>query len=168
MKEITIETIMKMLKDSDWRVRKAAMNACQGKDVPLEVIERGLKDSDCDVRKAAMNAYKINGIEVPVTRSFEPTTKVYKKCVGDVIVIAKIPKSAHVRGMVGKKCRASEAIIVDIIGELCGQQVGISKHNPKCVYEIGDHVVIDDFDFSEEECSTGYHFFCTEDEAKNY
>jgi len=35
-KEISLEIIEKWLKDSDWRVRSAAMNACNGKDVPLE------------------------------------------------------------------------------------------------------------------------------------
>lgn len=29
-------------------------------------------------------------------------------------------------------------------------------------------VEIDNFDMSFEECSTGFHFFCTEDEAMDY
>lgn len=32
-KELSIETIERGLKDEDWRVRAAAMNACNGKDV---------------------------------------------------------------------------------------------------------------------------------------
>ena len=196
-KIISIETIQNMLKDSDWRVRTAAMNACQGRDVPLDVIERGLKDSDCDVRTAAMNACqgrdvplnvierwlkdsdwrvrtaamnacKFNGYEIPIIRTIEPPEVVFKKCIGNVIICAVIPKDAQVRGSFGEKCRASKAIITDIIGDIMGEKVGISKYNPKCVYYIGDEVVIDDFDYSNEECSRGYHFFCTLLEAKNY
>ena len=55
-KQLSLETIERGLKDTDWCVRSAAINACQGKDVPLGIIERGLKDTDCDVRTAAMNA----------------------------------------------------------------------------------------------------------------
>ena len=40
MKELSIETIERWLKDTDWRVRAAAMTACQGKDVPLEEARR--------------------------------------------------------------------------------------------------------------------------------
>lgn len=47
---LSLDIIERWLKDSDWRVRTAAMNACNGKDVPLDIIERGLKDSDCDVQ----------------------------------------------------------------------------------------------------------------------
>ena len=35
-------------------------------------------------------------------------------------------------------------------------------------YFIGDDVEIDDFDMSGEECSTGFHFFCTIEQAQNY
>lgn len=42
MKELSLETIERGLKDSDWRVRTAAMNACAGRDIPLDVIERWL------------------------------------------------------------------------------------------------------------------------------
>ena len=62
-KLLSIETIERWLKDSDWRVRTAAMNACAGRDVPLDIIERGLKDSNYDVRTAAMNACKKAGYD---------------------------------------------------------------------------------------------------------
>jgi hypothetical protein len=144
------------------------MNACQGKDVPLETIEKGLKDSDCDVRAAAMNACLINGISIPLIRTFEPPTLVFKKCLCGIIVVAEIPQTAQVRGSQSAKCRASEAVIIDIIGDICGEKVGISKHDSKTIYEIGDHVIVDDFDYSDIECSTGFHFFCTKKQAENY
>ena len=167
-RDVPLEIIEKWLKDSNWRVRAAAMNACQGKDVPLEIIEKGLKDSDLRVRAAAMNACKRNGIEIPVIRTFEPPKRVYKKCLYDIIVVAEIPQNAQVRGRVNAKCRASEAIIVEIIGDILGEKVGISKYDAKTFYKIGDHIVIDNFDYSNEECSTGFHFFCTKREAEKY
>ena len=104
-KQITLEIIDRWLHDDDWRVRVAAMNACQGREVPMEIIDRGLHDDDCDVRVAAMNACQ--GREVPIIRTFEPPKKVYKKCISGVIVIAEIPKDAQVRGNRGEKCRAN-------------------------------------------------------------
>lgn len=137
MKELSIETIERWLKDSDWHVRAAAMNACQGKDVPL-------------------------------IRTIEPPDKVYKKCLGGVIVVATIPTDAQVRGAYGDKCRCNKAKIVDIIGEVMGERVGISRYNKKTIYRIGDNVEIADFDYSNDRCASGFHFFCTMQEAINY
>ena len=167
-KKLSIEVIEKWLNDSDWRVREAAMNACNGRDVPLEVIEKGLNDSDYDVRKAAMNACKKAGIPIPTIRTIEPPQKVYKKCVGGVIVVAEIPKDAQVRGETTGKCRTNKAKIIDIIGDFAGEKVGISIWDKTTTYFIGDDIEIDDFDMSDEECSTGFHFFCTIEQAQNY
>ena len=167
-KEISLSVIEKGLRDSDWRVRTAAMNACQGKDVPLEVIEKGLRDSDGRVRLAAMNWCKDHGSEIPVTRTFEPPEKVYKKCAAGVIVVAHIPADAHVRGTPNGKCRASKAEIVDIIGDFYGEKVGISLYDGSVWYFAGDEIEIEDFDFSNAECSQGFHFFCTLEQAQNY
>ena len=144
------------------------MNACNGKDVPLETIERWLKDEDWRVRAAAMNACKRMGIEIPVIRTIEPPKRVYKKCVGGVIVVAEIPNDAQVRGKVSGKCRCNKAKIVDIIGDFAGEKVGISIWDRTTTYFIGDDVEIDNFDMSNEECSTGFHFFCTKEQAESY
>ena len=166
--KLSLETIERGLRDNDWRVRAAAMNACQGKDVPLEVIERWLRDNDCDVRAAAMNACQKNNIPIPIIRTVEPPEKVYKKCVADVIVVATIPTDAQVRGTTNGKCRADKAHIIEVIGEFAGENVGISIHDRTTTYFVGDEVVIDDFDYSDEECSTGYHFFFTREQAEAY
>lgn len=167
-KEISLDTIERGLKDSDWRVRAAAMNACQGRDVPLDTIERWLKDSDRDVRAAAMNVCQTNGLPVPIIRTIEPPDLVYKKCIGGIIVVASIAEDAQVRGGIGRKCRASKATIKDVIGDLFGEKVGISKYDAKTLYFEGDEVEIENFDFSDAECSTGFHFFCTREEAERY
>ena len=168
IQDVPLEIIERWLKDGDCDVREAAMNACQNKDVPLEIIERGLKDRDCDVREAAMNACQNNGIKIPLIRTVEPPARVYKKCDFDVIVVAEIPATAQVRGTATGKCRASEAVIVDIIGDIAGEKIGISKYDNQTIYEIGDHVVIDNFDYSYAEYSTGYHFFFTQEQAERY
>ena len=137
------------------------------RQIPVEVIERGLTDSDCDVRTAAMNA--CNGrSDIPVIRTIDPPKTVYKKCLGGVIVCAKIPNNAQIRGNYGSKCRTNKAVITDIIGDFCGEKVGISSFDKKTTYYVGDEIEIEDFDYSYKECSTGFHFFCTLKEAKEY
>lgn len=138
------------------------------KQIPLEVIQAGLKDADCDVRRAAMNACQENGIPIPVIRTIEPPNFVYKRCVADVIVVAEIPADAQVRGRFGRKCRANKAIIKQVIGDFCGENVGISIYDRTTTYYAGDVVEIEDFDLSNEECSSGFHFFCTRDEVERY
>ena len=176
--DIPLDVIERGLKDEDCVVRAAAMNACQGReDIPLDVIERGLKDEDRDVRTAAMNACQgredislevISREDIPLLRAFEPPEKVYKKCLGGVIVVANIPKDAQVRGENGKKCRANKAVITDIIGEFQGEKIGVSIFDKTTMYKIGDVVEIEYFDISFAECSSGFHFFCTEGEARRY
>ena len=164
-KHLPLDIIERWLKDSDWRVRTAAMNACNGRDVPLDIIERGLKDSDWRVRTAAM---KLAANKNMITRTIDPPEKVYKKCWNGVIVVAHIPEDAHIRGRVGGKCRANKAKIIDILGDFGGEKIGISLYDGETCYFIGDEVEIDNFDMSFEECSAGFHFFCTEKEARNY
>lgn len=134
--------------------------------LPLDVITSWLKDPDCDVRCAAMNACQ--GKDVPIIREFEPPKRVYKKCIGGVIVEARIPKKANVVGGIGKKCRASEAYITNVFGCIAGSKYGISFYDNSIVYGIGSKIKITDFDMSHETCSTGFHFFCTRREAEDY
>ena len=137
------------------------MNACQGLEVPIEIIEKWLRDSDCDVRNAAMKLAKERGIEnIPPYRAVNPPQKVYKKCEGGAIVVAHIPDDAEVRGTPNGKCRANKAEILEVIGGFCGEPVGISIHDGTVWYYAGDVGEIEDFDYSNEECSTGFHFFC--------
>ena len=79
-KEISLEVLQQWLKDPDWRVRTAAMNACQGREVPLEIIQQGLKDPAWRVHTAAMNVCKERGIDLPILRTIEPPETGYKKC----------------------------------------------------------------------------------------
>ena len=167
-KDIPLEVIEKWLSDSDVDVRCAAMKACEGKDIPLEVIEKGLSDSDWRVRCAAQELYRKLGGNLPPLRTIEPPARVYKKCISDVIVVAEIPKDAQVRGTFSGKCRASKAKIVEIIGDLCGEPVGVSIYDKSTLYYAGDEIEIENFDMGFDECSTGFHFFCTRAQAEDY
>lgn len=103
--------------------------------IPLEVIERGLTDSDWCVKEAAMNA--CNG-RSDIIRTIEPPQTVYKKCLGGVIICAEIPDNAQVRGSYGSKCRTNKAVITDVIGDFCGEKVGISFFDKKTTYYVGE------------------------------
>lgn len=164
-KRITLEMIQTWIKDEDCDVRAVAMNAWQGKDIPLDIIKTGLKDEDWRVRTAAMNACQGRNI---VIRTVEPPERVFKKCINNVIIVAHIPDNANVRGTFNSKCRADKAEIIDIIGDVSGYKVGISMYDKSTAYFVGDKVIIKDFDFSTAECSTGFHFFNTLEEAQYY
>ena len=168
MKRATLENIEKAQKNYNWRIRVAAIQACKGKDIPTEIIERWAKDNDWHIRYAAMRACEWMGSSKPIVRTIEPPALVYKKCIAGVIVVAEIPKDAQVRGRYGHKCRSDRAIIREIIGEFYGENVGISRFDKTTAYHTGDEVKIDDFDMSDRECSTGFHFFCTQEDAEAY
>ena len=146
------------------------MNACAGRtDIPVETIEKWLRDPDLRVRQAAMKLAEERGItDIPPYRAVNPPEKVYKKCEGGVIVVAHIPDDAEVRGAPNGKCRSNKAEIVEIIGDFCGEPVGISEHDGTTWYYAGDVVEVEDFDYSNKECSTGFHFFCDIENAKAY
>lgn len=167
-RDVPLDMIERGIKDDDFDVRHAAMNACQGRDVPLEVIERWLKDDDWRVRYAAMKIAKDKDVEIPPYRTFEPPKQVYKKCLNDVIVVAEIPADAEVRGKIGQKCRSNKAKIVDVIGDFCGEKIGFSLLDRTVFYMVGDEIEVENFDYSDKECSQGFHFFCSQKEAENY
>ena len=106
--------------------------------------------------------------DIPVIRTIKPPKTVYKKCLGGVIVCAEIPNNAQIRGSYGSKCRTNKAVITAIIGAFCGDKVGISYFDTQTTYYVGDEIEIENFDYSHKECSTGFHFFCTLKEAKEY
>ena len=118
-------------------------------------------------KRPVQTAFQV-GIKIPVIRTFEPPEFVYKKCISGVVVVAKIPVDAQVRGTPGEKCRASKAFITEVIGDVCGEPVGISIFDKKTTYYEGDEVCIDNFDYSNKECSAGFHFFCSLKEAQDY
>lgn len=146
--------------------RVASMYAlARHKNAPIKWLVDGLKDANSDVVAAARFASSQLGL--PPFKVVEIDENVYKKCLGDVIVIAEIPKDAETRGNQGKYCRSNKAKIVDIIGDFYGEKIGISCYDNDVRYQIGDYVKIPDFDFHENRFFVpGFYFFLTFLEAK--
>jgi hypothetical protein len=87
---------------------------------------------------------------------------VFKKLANQTICTLKIPAGAKRSNGSGRKCRAEYAIV--IAGE------GTSKYDGSFAYRIGA-TVRPTTPFDEDrwnECSSGIHFFLTEEEAKEY
>lgn len=87
----------------------------------------------------------------------------WKKCWNDVIV--KLLITGKRSSATSRKCRCSEAKVLEVIGE----EEGISKKDASFVYRVGETLTIADFDEDRwNECSTGIHFFITKAEAEQY
>ena len=89
----------------------------------------------------------------------------WKKCKNNVIVKLLIPDDASRSSATSRKCRASKAVVLEVIGA----EKGISTSDETFVYEVGKEVVPDSFDEDRwNECSHGIHFFPTRKEAEDY
>jgi hypothetical protein len=89
----------------------------------------------------------------------------WKKCQDNVIVKLRIPEEAKRSHAFGRKCRAEYVDVLEVIGA----EFGISRHDGKTKYVVGQRVVPDSF--SEdwmEECDPGIHFFLSKLEAEAY
>ena len=138
---------------------------------------RGANLSGADLRNANLSGADLSGailtdIEYDEYTSFfalqcpeEGAFIGWKKCKGDVLVKLLIPEDAKRSSATTRKCRASKAIVLDVIGD----EKGISSKCPTLVYEAGKEVVPDSFDEDRwNECSHGLHFFLTRKEAERY
>jgi len=82
-----------------------------------------------------------------------------------VLVKLMIPEDAKRLSATGRKCRASKAVVLDIVGA----STAYSTHNSCFEYRIGETVYPDCFDEDRfHECSGGIHFFITREEAEQY
>jgi hypothetical protein len=98
---------------------------------------------------------------IPETGSFDG----WKQCRNNVIVKVQIPATAKRSHGAGRKCRASEVLVLEVFGA----EVGISQHDGKTEYRKGETVVPDSFDDNRwDVCAPGIHFFLTRTEAENY
>ena len=87
----------------------------------------------------------------------------WKKCRNSVIVKLLIPEDAKRCHGTERKCRASKAQVIEVIGA----EVGISEYQTEVVYRKGETVTPDSFDDNRwNTCSNGIHFYLTRDEAE--
>lgn len=113
-----------------------------------------------------------------VTSVSEETSIRFKTplCKTPVIVKLLILNTAKRSSGTTRKCRCSEAEVLDIQNvefdglSIAGTvQEAFSGHDPEFVYKIGETVRVEDFDDNRwNVCSTGIHFFITRQEAVNY
>ena len=90
----------------------------------------------------------------------------WKKCRSDVLVKLRIPADAKRSNATGRKCRASKAEVLEVIGA----EEGISQYDTAFVYRVGETVTPVE-PFGEDrfnECASGIHFFITKIEAENF
>ena len=89
-----------------------------------------------------------------------------------VIVKLLIPANARRSNATTRKCRASEAEVLDIQnlgGKSLGDVTAHSEHDKDFIYRKGETVHVDDFDMNRwNECAPGIHFFITRQEAVDY
>ena len=89
----------------------------------------------------------------------------WKKCKNGVLVKLQTPADALRSSATSRKCRASKAIVLEVIGA----EYGVSHHDNTFIYEVGKTVEVPDLDRDRwHECSTGIHHFITRAEAESY
>ena len=89
----------------------------------------------------------------------------WKKCRDGVIVKVRIPEGAKRSSATGRKCRAEQVIVLEVVGG----EVGVSNAQPSTVYRVGETVGCDKWcEDRWQECAGGIHFFITRAEAENY
>lgn len=89
----------------------------------------------------------------------------WKKCCDGVLVRVLVPADARRSNATGRKCRAE---YVDVL-ECIGGDVGVSQHNERTTYRVGERVCCDSwYEDRWTECGGGIHFFITRQEAEQY
>ena len=128
---------------------------------------RGANLAGADLRGANLGGVQYNentaffALQCPEEGAFVA----WKKCKNNVIVKLLVPADAKRSSATSRKCRASKAIVLEVIGA----EKGVSQNDASFVYEVGKEVVADSFDDDRwNECSHGIHFFITRNEAENY
>lgn len=159
--------IVAMLHHPDAYVQRAGLYACmRNHSVPYVEIADKLVSSNKHVRCLA--SYVCDKSRPALVRVINPQNQVYKKCAGGVIVAASIPEDAQIRGDKHHGYRADKATIVDVAADFCGEPVGVSLYKHDVTYRVGKEVFVEDFDFSYECMSSGFHFFTDYRQAKAY
>lgn len=150
-------------------------------DAPLSIkvglavewaMKSGANLSRADLSRADLREANLSGAkEIPALAAAQtlivPAGNIigWKKCRRDVIVRLSVPTEARRSNATGRKCRAE---FVDVI-EVIGAEVGVSTHDGKTEYRVGQRVTCDAWcEDRWQECAGGVHFFLTEEEASAY
>ena len=129
---------------------------------------------------ASLDRASLDGAKIPIklVNKFYPICCpefgefiAWKRC-GKFIVKLKVTETAKRSSAFGRKCRCSEAVVLDIEPIQEGVDVpdfARSDYDKNFIYRKGAIVRVDNFDDDRtHECASGIHFFITRDEAINY
>ena len=143
---------------------------------------RGADLREADLREADLSEADLSGakIELDLINKFYPiccpevgSFIAWKKVRGNLIVKLEVTETAKRSSAFGRKCRCSEAKVLDI-QNLDGTSadnvtVAYSTHDSNFAYRVGETVWVDNFDEDRKnECAPGIHFFITRQEAVEY
>lgn len=96
----------------------------------------------------------------------------FKRCCNNLIVKLLITEDAKRSSATTRKCRCSEAKVLEILttkGKKAVERKAVSIKDENFVYEVGKTVFVKNFcEDRWEECAAGIYFFLTFDEAVRY
>jgi len=92
----------------------------------------------------------------------------WKKANGAIVKLL-ISEKAKRSSATTRKCRCSEAKVLEIIKDKKKLKEIASSYDPKFIYKVGKIVKVKDYDKDRwNECTTGIHFFITREEAEQW
>ena len=169
------------LRGADLRGANLSMANLYGADLRGADL-RGANLYGADLRGANLRGANLRGakIELELINKFYPiccpevgSFIAWKKVRGNLIVKLEVTETAKRSSAFGRKCRCSEAKVLDI-QNLDGTSVNdvavaYSTHDSNFAYRVGETVRVDNFDEDRRnECAPGIHFFITRQEAVEY
>ena len=111
------------------------------------------------------------GLFLPTVCPSDGEFTAWKKCRDGVVVKLLIPDTALRSSASGRKCRASEAVVLTIYDN-SGNEISEARsgHDSDFIYRVGETVKpVQEFDTNRwNECAPGIHFFVTREEAERY
>jgi len=111
------------------------------------------------------------GLFLPTVCPSDGEFTAWKKCRDGAVVKLLIPDAALRSSASGRKCRASEAVVLTIYDN-SGNEISEARsgHDSDFIYRVGETVKpIQEFDTNRwNECAPGIHFFVTREEAERY
>jgi hypothetical protein len=121
-----------------------------------------------DLRYANLRGANLHGADLPFFQiPQEGTLIVWKKVIGGLVKLRIPAKAKRTASLVGRKCRAEYAKVLEGIGDPRPGHFVSSYDGTR--YRVGDTVYPDKYDPDiRVECTHGIHFFLTREEAEAY
>ena len=125
----------------------------------------GWEDMRANLKCANLGGANLEGEDFRLGKILTEPLTGYKKTKEGVVITAEIPKGAIVFCINGSKCRTNLAKITD----MAGKELLHSSYDPNFEYRLGQEIEIENFNLMYNvECTSGFHFFRTREEAENY